>query len=217
MSKVREIEREHATTFIDTVKERKGEWMHTSLGNKFWPLDPRPEDIRISDIANGHALDCRYNGQGRVDRFYSVAEHTYLGANYVLRDRNDPIVALAFLFHDAAEGLLKDLSRAVKHSVGAAYETIEHNVQQVILRKYDLLEVSEINARYIKDIDRRLVPLEKAAIMRYPQPWAFDQFEPLPGVEIKCFAPPEAKARWLDFYHELTLKAGRQPEFFEIN
>lgn len=210
-------EREHATNHIDVVEDRNGEWMHTSLGGRFWPLDPRPEDIHISDIANGHALDCRYNGQGRVSRFYSVAEHTYLGANYVLHDRKDPLVALAFLFHDAAEGLLKDLSRAVKHAVGPGYSTMEHNVQECILRKYDLLLVSEREAAYIKDIDRRLVPLEKAAIMKYSQPWAYDQFEPLPGVNIACFNPVEAKDRWLGCYMRLCVDAGREWERFELD
>ena len=155
--------------------------------------------------------------QGRVTRFYSVAEHSYLGANYVLRERKDPLVALAFLFHDAAEAYLKDLARAVKHAVGPAYSSIEANVQEVILRKYDLLEVSEREAGYIKDIDRRLVPLEKAAIMKHPQPWAYDQFQPLPGVNIACFNPPEAKDKWLGCYLRLCVDSGREWEKWELD
>lgn len=230
-------ERLRATSSVDTVDGRQGEWMHTSLGGRFWPLDPRPEDIHVSDIANGHALDCRYNGQGRVSRFYSVAEHTELGADFLYRTYNDPMLALAFLFHDAAEGLLKDLSRAVKHGIDSigvawsdtaggleyeigpanAYSVIEKRVHEVILRKYGLWDVSVKHKALIKDIDCRLVPLEKAAIMKYPQPWAYDKFAPLPGVIIQCRAPMQAKAKWAEAYQRYTIATGRHPEPIELD
>jgi hypothetical protein len=53
--------------------------MQLSSGGRFWPLDPRQEDIHIEDIANGLALDCRYAGQCKIDSFYSVAEQIRSG------------------------------------------------------------------------------------------------------------------------------------------
>lgn len=52
---------------------RKGDWILTFTGRRFYPLDPRPEDVCLEDIAHALSLICRYNGHSRF--FYSVAEH----------------------------------------------------------------------------------------------------------------------------------------------
>jgi len=207
---------EYAGKYDDVVEGRRGAWMQTSMGGKFFPLDPRPEDFCISDLANGMALDCRYAGQGRVDRYYSVAEHCVHMARYSIRDSTHPTVSMVVLLHDAAEGFFNDLPRAVKHAVGSAYSDLEDNFQDIILAKYKLLIISVENAHYIKDLDRRMVPLEKAVIMRYPQPWAYDQFEPLDGITIQCWTPSQAKLEWLVTYEQLCKKLGWTPEKWEL-
>ncbi len=207
----------------DLVEGRPGEWMATSTGRKFFPLDPRPEDFTISDIANGHALDGRYGGQGRVDRFYSVAEHTYRIAEYIAKHTDKgPLVALCGLVHDSPEGLLRDQPRAIKKAMRALstpspYDTISDRLEVVILKKYGLTDAMAANKAFIKELDCRIVPLEKAAIMRRPQEWAYDEFEPLEGVEIKCLPPVLAKKLWLGLYHRLCVDAGIPHEEYEIN
>lgn len=185
----------------DVVPGREGHWMQTSLGGQFFPADPRPEEIFISDIANGLALDCRYNGQGRTDRYYSVAEHCVHMARYARQGHgwavSDPLV-LAVLLHDAAEAYLNDVNRAVKMALGYAYTGLENRLQEMILRKYDALHVYLENQRYIKELDRRMIPAEKAALMRHQRDdWAHDVVEPLPGVEIACWTPDWAKTQFL--------------------
>ncbi len=188
-------------SFPDEVEGRKGNWMQTSRGGKFFPLDPRVEEVTISDIANGLALDCRYAGQGAIDKFYSVAEHSYHMAAYAFRTLNWPPEALlAVLLHDAAEAYCNDLPRAVKQAVGDGYKSVEDSIQMVILEKFELVGAAVEWHDKIKDLDRRMVPAEKAAIMRYPQPWAHDQFKPLKGVTIFCWAPPLAKRKFLQMY-----------------
>ena len=183
----------------DIVPERIGSWMHTSTGKKFFPLDPRPEEICISDIANGLALDCRYAGQGRVDRYYSVAEHSYHMAMYAAK-YNSYSLCLAVLLHDAAEAYLNDLPRAVKLAVGQSYKSLEDNLQDMIFEKYNVLWEYRTHKDYIKNLDNRMVNLEKVAIMRYPQPWAHDQYEPLDLITIRCFDPETAKRRFIEAY-----------------
>lgn len=201
----------------DVAEDRKGEWMHTSTGARFFPLDPRPEDICISDIANGLALDCRYGGQGRIDKFYSVAEHSYHMAEYARRVLGwGAWAVLAVLMHDAAEAYLNDLPRAVKHSVGAGYDNLEDNVQRIIIKKYGLVDASSFWASRIKALDCRIVPLEKAAIMSYPQAWAYDTFKPLEEVQIRCWEPRIAKEMWLGMYVKLCFEMGVEPEEYEI-
>ena len=205
-----------AKSTLDTTEDRIGEWMHTSSGGKFFPMDPRPEDIHITDIANGLALDCRYAGQGRVDRFYSVAEHSWLMARYARSVDGMPTrVCLAVLLHDAPEAWINDLARAVKHSV-EGYDVVEHRIATVVNKKYGLTETFKEYYSYIKDLDRRIVPHEKDAIMRHPQPWAYDQFDSLPGVVIYCFDAVTAKRNFLSEYELLCKEIGMKPEEYEI-
>lgn len=200
------------TELFDVAEGRKGEWMTTSDGGMFFPQDMRSEDFTLEDIANGLALDCRYGGQGRVDRYYSVAEHSVLMAKYAYNDTGRADVALATLLHDAPEGLLRDLPRAIKHTVGEGYSTLEENLWQIMLDKWDIRGVweerskdkSSINVQeYIKDLDRRIVPLEKATIfegLQMPK-WAFDQYKPLDGIEIECWKPEVAKKMFITWFN----------------
>ena len=74
----------------------RGNWMQTFTGGRFYPSDPRYEDIHIEDIAHGLSMTCRFGGQ--CDHFYSVAEHSWHVAMLCpQRDR------LAGLMHDASE------------------------------------------------------------------------------------------------------------------
>src|SRR5579885_2784587 len=86
---------------------RHGDWIQTYCGVAFYPLDPRPEEILIEDIAHALSMLCRFTGH--VKRFYSVAQHCV----YVSH-RCDPKDALWGLLHDAAEAYLNDISRPVK-------------------------------------------------------------------------------------------------------
>jgi hypothetical protein len=208
---------EKIDTPLDHGEERHGEWMHTSSGGQFYPLDPRPEDIHITDIANGLALDCRYGGQGRIDRFYSVAEHCYHVSKYAEEmDRMHPEISLAALLHDAAEAYINDIPRAPKHSIGDGYDALEDAISSVILEKYGVLDAMIDYATYIKVLDCRIVPHEKDAIMRYPQPWAYDKFAPLTGVVIYCWEPEHAKRMFLAQFDHLQKQLGREPEEWEI-
>ena len=45
--------------------------MNTYTGKKFDPLQMKPEDVDLVDIAHALSLLCR--GGGHIDRFYTVA------------------------------------------------------------------------------------------------------------------------------------------------
>ena len=200
----------------DTVEGRTGPWMQTNSGKRFFPGDPRPEDICMNDIANGLALDCRYGGQGNVNKFYSVAEHCTHLARYVMREdwtslRNMHRVAFAVLLHDAAEAYLNDLPRAVKKCL-PEYDALEHSVQTVIEAKYDVAHTAALFSPYIKTLDQSIVPLEKAAVHPKGLRWAFDKFEPLPHIQIGCWSAPEAKEHFLATYATICRGLGITPE-----
>ena len=90
---------------------RNGSWLQTYTGIQFWPLDPRPEEIDIQDIAHALSLLCRFNGH--CQRFYSVAEHS-VHVSTILA----PEFGLWGLLHDAAEAYLSDIPVWSNNSCG---------------------------------------------------------------------------------------------------
>ena len=79
------------------------------------PLDMRPEDLDIRDIAHHLSQVCRYTGG--TPFHYSVAQHSVLVSQY-FTDRDGK---LAGLLHDAAEAYLNDLASPVKHDPRLAF------------------------------------------------------------------------------------------------
>ncbi|AMV24559.1 hypothetical protein VT84_09200 [Gemmata sp. SH-PL17] len=94
--------------------ERRGDWVQTFTGRKFWPLDPRPEDVDVRDIAHALSLLCRFTGHSRT--FYSVAQHSVLASQIV-----PPESALAALLHDAAEAYMGDIARPWKRFLSITF------------------------------------------------------------------------------------------------
>src|SRR5271166_4350924 len=97
---------------------------------KFFPYDPRPEQICIEDIAHGLSMLCRFVGQCRF--FFSVAEHSIAVARLLPAN-----LKLFGLLHDASEAYLADLPRPVKAGL-PEYKAIETNVERVIAEKFEL-------------------------------------------------------------------------------
>jgi hypothetical protein len=89
------------------MADRLGDWIQTFSGVQMHPLDPRPEDVRIDDIAHALSNLCRFTGHTRT--FYSVAQHSVLVSRNV-----PPPAALLGLLHDAAEAYLSDIARPWK-------------------------------------------------------------------------------------------------------
>jgi len=79
----------------------------TYTGRKFYPLDPRPEDVDITDIAHALSHQCRWSGHTK--QFFSVAQHSILVSR--LCDKSD---ALWGLLHDSTEAYLIDVPRPLK-------------------------------------------------------------------------------------------------------
>lgn len=114
--------------------ERKGDWIETFTGRKYYPLDPRPEDVDIRDIAHALALKCRFGGHCRC--FYSVAQHSvYVGGQVGRKD------ALWGLLHDAAEAYLADICTPVKVMAEMSeFRAMEKRNQAVICQALGLAE-----------------------------------------------------------------------------
>ncbi len=113
------------------VTDRRGDWIATFTGKRFWPLDPRPEEVCIEDIAHALSMKCRFGGH--CARFYSVAEHSVYVSQAV-----KPDLRLAALLHDAAEAYLADIPRPVKKDI-PDWAHIEATVDRAIAEHFRLI------------------------------------------------------------------------------
>lgn len=186
----------------------RGDWMQTYTGRQFYPLNPRPEDIDIVDIAHALAMQCRYNGH--VQRFYSVAEHCVLLSHAVAPDN-----ALWALLHDATEAYVGDMVRPLKRSM-PDYVAVEDRVMMAIALRFGLTgghHVSHPQYRLgelagltmpaeVKEADTAILLNEREALLSAPpRPWSTDGGRL--AVTIEAWAPAEAEHRYLSRFAEL--------------
>lgn len=153
--------------------DRKGDWSQTFTGLQFWPLDPRPEDVRAEDIAHALSLQCRFAGHCR--EFYSVAEHSVLVSEWIWDETNgDRIASLAGLLHDASEAYCVDVPRPLKPFL-TGYREIEHGVMRAV-ETWAGLPIGACEAPIVKRADEALLMTEARDLMApAPVPWTFSR------------------------------------------
>jgi 5'-deoxynucleotidase YfbR-like HD superfamily hydrolase len=166
--------------------------MQTATGRQFWPLDPRPNEVFIEDIAHALAMLGRFGGH--CLRFYSVAEHSVL-----LSRCAEPRLKFWALMHDAAEAYVVDVPRPLKQSLHG-YKEAEDAVMRAISVRFNL----HLNLpQAIKDLDQRILMDEQLQNMApAPVPWS-TAAEPL-GVTLQFWSPERARTEFLFEFDRLT-------------
>lgn len=144
------------------MSKRVGDWFQTHNGIKFYPLDPRTEEIQIGDIAHALARVCRFGGHTR--EFYSVAQHCLLVSRIVSEEW-----ALEGLLHDASEAYLGDMVRPLKLQMHDYY-VAEQNLERVIAEKFGLLFPWSAE---IKAADNTVLITEKRDLLEVDVPWSW--------------------------------------------
>lgn len=176
---------------------RAGDWMQTISGRQFWPIDPRPEEVFIEDIAHALSMMCRFNGH--CERFYSVAEHSVIVSRHVPEEH-----ALWGLLHDASEAYIADIVRPAKRFI-IGYKQAEDRIMAAICKAFGL---SPVTPREVERADSAILADEASQIMgTAPKQWFLP--EPPLGAQIVGLSPSEAKAAFLKRFAEIT-KGGEQ-------
>ena len=122
------------------------------------PLNLRPMDLDIRDIAWNLSLICRYTGS--FPFHYSVAQHSILVAELMRKDKHEIKVQLAGLLHDAAEYVMGDVNYHLKRLPELAdYNRREHETSQMILKHYD---INPVCLGMVKPYDREAAYIEMA-------------------------------------------------------
>lgn len=163
-------------------------WMQTLTGKIFYPLNPTPESICISDIAGALSKMCRFGGH--CARFYSVAEHCVLVAAHAPQH-----LKLTALMHDASEAYLVDVPRPVKRQL-VDYSRIETKLMRAIAARF---KFEWPLPQEIKAIDTAILSDERDQNMEFmdvPSRLWGNVLPPL-GVKLKFWDPANANSEFL--------------------
>src|SRR5271166_1558879 len=189
-----------------------GGWIETNTGRRFYPLNPRAEDVDIVDIAHALAYQCRYGGHARFH--YSVVQHSVLLADYAFKAlptwpsdcaEHDGLI---MLMHDCAEAYLSDMPRPIKY-VMPQYLEIEKRLEEFL---FPLFGLPYPLPAWAKALDSRIINDERPKLMTHNNnPWSTDGLEPL-GVKIRRWSPRRAKweflRRFFMWHDGMTLTQG---------
>lgn len=184
--------------------EKCNSWIQTFTKQEFDPLNPDIKKIDIIDI--GHALSnlCRYGGH--CPKFYSVAQHSVIVADFIFTQTRCKEKAMAGLLHDASEAYMVDIPRPIKQFLPdyIAYEDILLNV---IFEKFNVTFHKDL----IKYADERVLMTETRDMMGDPKNWNI-KAEPIKSISITPISSTSAKSL---FYHTfnkyLTEKNSHEP------
>lgn len=187
---------------------RKGDWIQTFTGGQFWPLDPRPEEIKLIDIAAALAKECRFGGH--CLRFYTVAEHCVLMYRFAKAYLYDKRTLRAVLLHDASEGLgLRDMPRPIKSSLGT-YKEVEAGVMAAVAARFDFAWPLPASVKALDEAIGRTEQHENMAPA--PAAWStgnhvsFEAGTRL-GVTLEYWPPDRAFSEFLSAAAELGIAA----------
>jgi len=189
------------------VTARRGDWFQTSRGERFWPLDPRVEDVHIEDIAHALSRICRFGGH--CEAFYSVAQHSYL-VSFLVPEQ----LALHGLLHDAAEAYCGDMVEPMKRclrekAAGARlrsdFDQIEAGIELVIARRFGLAPLTDLQKGAIKAADLVALATERRDLMSRCD-YAWDAVEHVAPDEepITACGPAAAHELFMDRWRQLT-------------
>lgn len=170
--------------------ERFGDWIQTYTNKKFWPLDPRPDEVCIEDIAHALALTNRWGGHTKWP--YSVAQHSILCAENV-----DDEFRLEALLHDASEAYMCDMPTPVKRFL-PEYNSYEKNLfKYAIAPRFGL---PDTKSPQVKEIDIRLMLREAKYLMNDPE-WIHNYTEKPLDLEIEMWNWDTAEQMFLLSFH----------------
>ena len=188
-------------------------WIGTYSGVPFRLDNPRPEDVRIEDIAHSLSLQCRFNGH--CDEFYSVAEHCVEVSNRV-----SPSNALDGLLHDAAEAYVGDVTGPLKQRL--LFETKDRAMDGVTAFRHQERRVNDAIRTNIglpmgwpvevDKADLRMLATERRQLFGPEQPeWGCVAGVVPYDTVLNCWTPKRAEEAYLERFSELYKGVGAMP------
>ena len=167
-------------------------WIQTWSGKQFWPLDARPEEVFIEDIAWMLAGQNRWKGATTMP--INIAQHSVIVSRLC-----DPEWALQGLLHDATEAYLGDMAGPVKSGL-PDFVAAERRLWAVIAERFGV--PVDLHASVVK---ADLISLHtESRDLLLPPPVEWRQRLPPPTEEnIVVMGPVSAANTFLHRFREL--------------
>lgn len=185
------------------MENRKGNWITTYSGNKFYPLDVRPEDILIEDIAHALSQICRFGGQCK--NFYSVAQHSINVYLDLKENGYNEEIQLFGLLHDGSEAYIGDIPTPIKYKL-SEYLEIEDPIQNLIFSSFHLPTYNEEIHKIIKESDKSIFYNEAIRLMKDTNNWISNNEYRKINIDTSFQNMEEVKNEFLDIAKILTKK-----------
>jgi uncharacterized protein len=191
----------------------------TSSGMRLDLDYPRPEDIRIGDVAGGLSKVCRFGAQAR--EYYSVAQHALLVRRLVV-EAGHPELALVALHHDSHEAYLCDIPTPLKRKIAKAtnvYNETCSTLDRVIAEAFGFEWPEQCSPDWavIKDADNQALLIEAARLLpdggkalRREKGLGEEEYRDLAPLE-EPLPPADAGKRFLEAHQELAGHASQKP------
>jgi hypothetical protein len=182
----------------------KTPWLPTFTGRRFRPLDPKPGDVTIADIAHGLAAKYRFSGQGLR---YTVAQHSVEVSKRVPRQD-----AVWGLLHDAAEAWLPDVAAPIKpflcflvpddgQTHKLPFDTVEQGILRAVAERFGLDWPMPPS---IDEVDHRMAVTERRDLFEHEYQW--EDYRGVPSYEdrIVPWGPNLAESEFLRRFRDLV-------------
>jgi len=190
-------------------------WIQTYSGQKFFISNPKPELVRVNDIARSLSMICRFAGHCR--EFYSVSQHSvyttiWLQDFFERKNSRDfsseqiRHIMLVGLLHDAAEAYIGDIPRPAK-SVFSEAKSLEERILRAVFEALasdvpeDFLSTAWL---YVKIADNALLGAEARDLFTYCiEDWHMNLGIAPADIDIVPCSSKDAEELFLQTYYQL--------------
>lgn len=180
----------------------------TASGRRMNLLAPKPEDIKLIDLATGLGNCCRW---GKQCKFYSTAEHSALMADWLATAYpGQKLLPLWALLHDGSDFVLPDVPSPYKHALRGFVE-LERAMQGAIYAAFGLA-IDDYPVP-VGVADKRIRADEALQAMRCQPIECGVEAEGL-GVALQFWAPDQAATEWIirmDRFAHIWREKGLRP------
>lgn len=191
-------------------------WQRMLSGRRLDLLDPSPLDIEISDIAHGLARVARWNGQTKGEHAFSVAQHSVLVWQILLRLKPDVSAnwQLMALLHDGPEYVVGDMISPFKAVIGGDYKALENRLLSAIHLRYSLPATTPQRLKpLVKKADTIAAYYEAVLLAGFTSEEALKIFGHPRGIDPEGLSTTplptrEAQQQFLDVFHNLEALRG---------
>jgi hypothetical protein len=173
------------------------DYITTYGGTHFYPTEPDPNGVHITDIAHALSLICR--GNGHVKSFYSVGQHCIGCAKEAKARGYDNRMILACLLHDASECYMSDVPRPFKKTM-IEYQKQEKHMLDVIYTKFLGSTLTEEEEKKLREIDDGLLYYDLIELLNEQSEGPGPQLKVEPDYRLRPFE--EVEQEYIKIFEE---------------